>query len=80
MAEEIFNTIYENLQNSNIHVIKLKQIYSKNKRTDYYIPNYEYTKNNVFGYYINVKIDKYRYFENNQFKGERIIESKCIYI
>ena len=43
MAEEIFNTIYENVQDSNIKVLKLKEIYSNNKRDEYYTPNFEYT-------------------------------------
>ena len=41
--EEIFNTIYKNLQNSNIKVLNLKQIYDNNKRNEYYSPNFEYT-------------------------------------
>ena len=43
MADEIFNTIIENLQNSDSNVLKLKQIYSTNKRDEFYSPNYEYT-------------------------------------
>ena len=42
MAEEIFNIVYENLQNSNINALKLKQIYLNNKRDEFYSPNYEY--------------------------------------
>ena len=43
MAEEIFNILYENLQNSDSNVLKLKQIYLNNKRDEFYSPNFQYT-------------------------------------
>ena len=43
MTEKIFNTIIENLQNSNVKVLKLKEIYLNNKRDEFYSPNFQYT-------------------------------------